>query len=254
MLKIGLTPCFMYKDPSRVVFGHKNLTYMENDMVDYVAKDSHLPLLIPLLNDKLLEKFLDECDGVVFQGGVDLSPETYGEPFLDKDKWPGDKFRDNYELKVMNLCHQKKIPVLGICRGFQLINAFFKGTLYQDIYTEIETSVKHRCADEYDKINHEVTLENGYLSQLYGKELIKVNSVHHQGIKKLGKDLVLEGVSREDDIIEAYRYKDMDEHYILAIQWHPEFSHTLGEKIDSPAPIIDDFLKHVEIFKNKKMK
>lgn len=251
MLKIGLTPCFMYKDPSRNVFGHKNLTYMENDMVDYVANHKHMPLLIPNLSEDMLEVFLKQCDGIIFQGGTDVSPLSYGKEYLNQEKWPGDHYRDLYEFKILDFCVKNKVPIFGICRGFQVINAYFKGTLHQDLYTDTKTKVEHRCAEKYDNVHHSVKLESHLLKELYKKEVIEVNSIHHQGIEKLGHDLIVEASSTEDNLIEAFTYKNMKEHYILAVQWHPEFSKTLGDKIVSPTPLIENFIQAVKDYKGK---
>jgi putative glutamine amidotransferase len=252
MLNIGLTPCFMYKDPSRNVFGHKELTYMENEMVEYVSNSTNLPFLIPLLEDELLTKFLDNCDGIIFQGGSDLSPTSYNRDFLDEKKWPGDKFRDLYEFKILDYCVLKKIPIFGICRGFQIINAYFKGTLHQDLQTTTGTTIEHRCAKKYDHVHHDVILEDSLLQKLYKEKKIKVNSVHHQGIEILGQGLVKEAYCPDDNLIEAYTNNDMKNHYILAVQWHPEFSKTLGDSIASPTPLINDFFKASKAFKCEK--
>ncbi len=251
MLNIGLSPCFMYKDPKRAVFGHKNLSYMENEMVDYVAETGHRPLLIPFLKDQQLFSFLDLCDGVLLQGGTDLSPRSYNEPFLNKNKWPGDEFRDQYELKIIKYCCEKKKPLFGICRGFQILNAYFEGTLYQDLKEVTQTKREHRCAEKYDHIFHKVILNGKILKNIYQKETLKINSIHHQGIKKLGKDLVQEAICPDDQLIEAFSYKNMNEHFILGVQWHPEFSKTLKEIVDSPTPLIHYFINEVTKFKNK---
>ena len=238
----------MYKDPSRVVFGHKDLTYMENDMVRYLAREGVMPYLLPDLDDHLLKPYLEEADGFVIQGGVDLSPESYNEPFLNKDRWPGDKYRDDYELKVIDYAFKAKKPIYGICRGFQVLNAYFGGTLHQDIPTELKTDQSHRDADLYDKVNHKVNLENdGLLKKIYKSESINVNSVHHQAVKKLGKNLICDAISSSDGIIEAFHYDGNQT--VIGVQWHPEFSHTLGDQVCDPAPIYNYFLEEVEKLK-----
>lgn len=118
MLKIGLSACFMYPDPTRVVFGHKSLTYMENDMARFVARDGVLPVLIPDLPAEQLHSILEQLDGIVFQGGADLCPETYGEPYLDKERWPGDKHRDCYELALADFFFKKGCRYSEYVEGF----------------------------------------------------------------------------------------------------------------------------------------
>lgn len=253
MLKIGLSACFMYPDPSRVVFGHKSLTYVENDMMRYVARDGVFPVLIPDLPFDRLIPILEQLDGFVLQGGADVCPETYGEPYLDQSRWAGDKHRDQYELALVDYFFKKRIPILGICRGFQVLNCYFGGTLTQDIPSLIQTSVEHRNAQTYDRVHHGVDLlENGWLANLYGKNQLEVNSVHHQCVKKMGHSLRVEAWSREDRIIEAFTYEKLTEQFLVGVQWHPEFSPTLAGIVAEPQPIIQDFVAAVEKKKDKK--
>ena len=252
MIKIGITPCFMYPDPSRVVFGHKSLTYLEHDMAKYLyRKGDVMPVLLLELGDGGLDEQLEGLSGIVFSGGSDIDPMTYGEPYLNKEKWPGDKVRDAFEKKVFFKAQRKRMPLFGICRGAQLINACMGGTLYQDIFTEVPKALKHRDAVEYDKIHHRVDFsEDGVLRDIYQKDGGTLNSVHHQGIKNLGLDLVVEGICPTDKLIEAFRAENMERQYILGVQWHPEFSPTLGDKVLDPDPLYDHFLTRAKEWKS----
>lgn len=250
MIRIGLTACFMYPDPSRSDFGHRSLTFVENDMVNYFAREETLTVMIPDVSDELLDHYLDEVDGVVFHGGSDLAPESYKEQAIDSNRWPGDRYRDKYDLNVMDGVSERKLPVFGICRGFQLINVWYGGSLYQDLATQTGTTRVHRCAEEYDRINHSVNcVAGGVINGIYKKTNLQVNSVHHQGVKALGRGLVVEARCPDDDLIEAFTSEDMDDQYVLAVQWHPEFSSTLGDRIEDPAPLLDHFL---EVVRSKK--
>ena len=250
MLKIGVSSCFMYPDPARTVFGHKTLTYLEKDMSLFLSRKGVMPILIPDLPESELIPFLAELDGFVFQGGADLSPESYGATPIENGRWMGDRHRDLYELKIMDYVFKNKKPILAICRGFQVMNVFFGGTLYQDLSIQTKTPVLHRDADKYDHVHHAVTLtEDSLYTQLYPtlaqkKEMV-VNSVHHQGVQTLGKGLVVDAVSKDDQIIEAFHYHDMKNNFALGVQWHPEFSHTLGNTVVDPAPLYDFFLKNI---------
>lgn len=253
MLKIGLSACFMYPDVNRVVFGHKSLTYLENDMARYVAQADVFPVLIPDLPPERLNPILDQLDGIVFQGGADVCPETYGEPYLDRSRWAGDRHRDLYELYLADYFFKKGLPMLGICRGFQILNCYFGGTLHQDIPTLLQTSTEHRNAQTYDRVHHAVTLQqNGWLHGLYKKTQLEVNSVHHQCVKVLGHDLRAEAHSTTDGIIEAFTHKEFAERYVAGVQWHPEFSPTLNGIVDEPMPIIGDFLAAVRKEKQRR--
>lgn len=248
MIKIGLTAAFFYPDKSRTVFGPKSLTYAENDMLAWLSQDDCMPFIIPDIKDKQLDNYLDNIDVLVLQGGSDIAPQTYHHEPIANGRWPGDAHRDQYELRVLDRALKKKIPVLGICRGFQLLNVYFGGTLFQDIETEVSNKVAHRDADAYDKISHEIELVDGELLQnIYlGQNEIRVNSVHHQAIKKLGENLVVDALSTPDKIIEAFHYNDMTKHFVIAVQWHPEFSHSLGKQVADPDLLLNYFLSQAE--------
>lgn len=247
MIKLGVTTCFMYPDVNRTVFGHKTLTYFEHDMSRFLSRIGVMPILLPDVPWEELEQYLKEMDGFVFQGGADISPKTYHEEMIENGRWPGDFHRDQYELKIMDWAFKNKKPILAICRGFQLANVYFGGSLYQDLKIETKTNVEHRNAELYDKIFHTVECTSeSLLEKIYHQKMLTVNSVHHQGIKVLGKDLVVDAISPDDKIIEAFHYKNMDEHFVLAVQWHPEFSHTIKETVINPEPLLNYFLKRLE--------
>ncbi len=246
-VKIGVSAFFIYPDPARPTYGHKTISCLENDMARYLAKPGVMPVLIPDLDPGELQSLLSEMDGFVLQGGADISPETYGAAHLDPKKWPGDAYRDRYELALLQFAVANKKPVLGICRGHQLINVFFGGTLYQDLRTELGDKMKHRDADLYDKIHHAIHFEpGGFLSQLYTNDSKnRVNSVHHQGIRTLGKDLKVEAVCPDDQLIEAVSYKDLEKSFVVGVQWHPEFSHALQDQVLPSEPLYDRFIEEV---------
>lgn len=250
-IQIGVSAYFIYPDPKRTVFGYKMGACLENDLARYLARPGMTPVLIPDLDPKRLEELLEGMGGFVLQGGADVAPQTYGQPCLDAEKWPGDAHRDRYELQIIEFAVKRRKPILGICRGCQLINVYFGGTLYQDLRTELGGKALHRDADLYDKVHHRIAFEaNGLLSRLYAEELRKnpeprVNSVHHQGLRKLGKDLKVEATCPDDGLIEAVAAKDLEDRFVLGVQWHPEFSHTIRDRVISPEPLYDHFLDEV---------
>ena len=197
MIKIGISACFMYPDMERIVFGPKTLSYIENDMMRYIARKDILPILIPDLEDHLLTDILAQLDGFIFQGGVDLAPETYGEKPIGK--WKGDAVRDQYELKILDYAIKNSKPVFGICRGFQLMNAYFGGTLYQDTITQNKEAKEHRSAERYDSIKHPIHFnKGGFLDTLYaGESRPHVNTIHHQAVKGVGNDLEVYATSTD---------------------------------------------------------
>jgi putative glutamine amidotransferase len=205
-----------------------------------------MPILLPDLPWEELEQYLKEMDGFVFQGGSDVSPKSYNEEMIENGRWPGDYHRDKYELKIMDWAFKNQKPILAICRGFQVANVYFGGTLFQDLKLQTNTPVEHRNAELYDKVFHDVELtKESLLKSIYPGSKITVNSVHHQGVKTLGKNLVVDATSPEDNLIEAFHYHDMNKNFVLAVQWHPEFSHTLKDTVVDPKPLLDMFLKRL---------
>lgn len=256
MIKIGVSSCFMYPDPNRAIFGPKTLLYMGYDMVHYIAQNGVMPILIPdLMDDTLFYNYLDQMDGFLFQGGTDIDPIFYGEDPINEE-CIGDHRRDAYELKILDYAIERKKPILLICRGMQLLNVYCNGTLYQDIPQLIPKAVKHRDNDLYDELTHDIEFsENSVLEKIHKGQTIKiVNSVHHQAVKKLGQNLIVEAVSPDDQIIEAIRYLGpasadkglktlYDQGLVMGIQWHPEFFHSMKTKTIEAAPMVSHFVE-----------
>ncbi len=245
MIKLGISACFMYPDSQRPVFSRKSLSYLENDMARYVTKKGILPVLIPDVEQDYFSDILDQMDAFIFQGGNDLAPETYGERPIGP--WKGDAYRDAYELRILEYAIKRSKPVLGICRGLQLMNVYFGGTLFQDTTTQNPKAIDHRSAERYDTLKHAVHFEKGkFLERLYGDTVDPyVNTVHHQSIKDLGKDLEI--LARAPDgTIEAFGYIKEPEGKVMAVQWHPEFSPTLGNEVIDADILLEAFLEHVK--------
>lgn len=248
MIKLGISSCFFYPDISRSVFGPKTLCYLENDMGRYLFQKNVLPVLIPQLEKEALNSLVEELDALVLQGGSDVCPESYAEDYIDEQRWPGDRTRDLYELDLVDRFYKKGKPIFGICRGAQILNVYFGGTLFQDINIEVDTHIEHRNAEKYDQVHHPIHIESGsLLEQIYPKQTSpQVNSVHHQAIKKLAPELILEA-SSADQVVEAFRHKNSQDQLILGVQWHPEFSPTLGPEVLDPQPLLDYFLSKVSV-------
>jgi putative glutamine amidotransferase len=247
MIRIGVSACFMYPDPTRTVFGHKTLAYFEQDMAKFLSRKGVMPIFLPDLPWSELDQYLQEMDGFVFQGGADIAPSTYGEEAIENSRWPGDRFRDQYELKIFDYAIKNQRPIFAICRGFQLANIYFGGKLYQDLVLQTSTTVEHRNAQQYDRIFHQVQVTDGsLLERIYKNKILTVNSVHHQGVEKLGQGLVVDAFCPKDNLIEAFHHSHLP---VFGVQWHPEFSATLNGIVEDPEPYYDHFLKVVEKFK-----
>jgi putative glutamine amidotransferase len=189
-----------------------------------------VPLVLsPLVGASLAARALDGTDGLVLTGGEDLDPAWYGvepSPHLS----PPSRERDLFELGLFAAARERGLPILGICRGIQLINVAMGGTLYQDLPTEYTGRVEHQPEGSRDLRSHSVRLEPGSrAAEALGSVSLTVNSSHHQAIRKLAPGLRATGWT-EDDLIEAAE-TPAGTPWLLAVQWHPEEMHA-----DAAAP------------------
>ena len=211
---IGVIP--LYDD-------EKKSMWMLPGYFDGISAAGAIPVMLPLNADRdeliQLDKFID---GYLFTGGHDINPDMYNEKKSDKCGIPCDA-RDRLEKLVFDIAEQNDKPILGICRGIQIINAIMGGTLYQDLPTEHKSDTEHHMAPPYDRTQHYDNILKGTpLFELTGKEKIGVNSYHHQAVKKLAEGLEPMAVS-EDGLIEAVYSSNRK--FLWAVQWHPEFSY-----------------------------
>lgn len=230
MTKIGVSPRLLHPQPgARGVFT-KILHYVEDAIAQWLQSRDALLFILPL--SRRPADYARALDGLVLQGGADISPLAYGEQPL-KPEWAGDAMRDRYEIELVQAFTAARKPVLGICRGAQLINVALGGSLHQDI--------PHHRSDEYDQHAHEVRLEPGSgLARLYGETgPRRVVSIHHQAIRRLAPGLRIEAHA-EDGVIEAIRGEGPG--YICAVQWHPEFHGERAGFLDG-GPLLDEFLR-----------
>lgn len=234
----------MYPSPDRnPILGDKTYTCVEQDTLDYIARAGALPIMIPKIPSELLSEFLSGLDGLVLQGGSDIAPESYGEEPIGEGKWKGDAPRDAFELEVVEKCMALDLPILGICRGFQLLNVHFGGKLYQDIPTQFPSETAHRNIARYDRHAHEIEfVPGGLLEKLHADESVRmVNSIHHQGVKVLGYGLRKEATS-PDGLVEAFVWEGADDGRVMGIQWHPEFFIHSDTPLISPDRILHHWL------------
>ena len=245
-LRLGVSACFFHADPVRPVFKGKTLLYAEESMLRWLMSEGAVPALLPRASGAVsVDDLIDGIDGLVLQGGSDMSPLNYGEEPAQPE-WAGDAARDLYELELARACVRRNKPVLGVCRGLQLLNVCFGGSLYQDIETMHPQGLVHRNWEVYDQLFHDVTLTpNGYLAGLYGgPRTARVTSVHHQGIKRLGQDLLVEAVSTRDEMVEAISLRGGDA-FVLGVQWHPEFQDPADPELLSSRALLRGFLNEV---------
>ena len=249
MLKIGISACFFHEDPKRPIFKGMTLQYIEQNVAHWLMQREVLAFMVPSPEGRTrrpgsratVEAYADELDGLVLMGGSDVCPESYGEKAL-RPEWNGDRIRDEYEIGLLRAFMEERKPVLGVCRGAQVINVALGGTLYQDIGTQLPQALNHRDWSLYADNCHATSFVAGSpLARLYPRTpLVKTNSIHHQAVKDLGRDLVVEAWSEPDRVVEALRYTGPG--YVFAVQWHPEFHAPDDPSFVDDTPILDDFL------------
>lgn len=221
---IGITPLIDYE---------KESYWMLPGYMNGIIEAGGAPIMLPLTEDaNMIRQLLDHCDGLLIAGGQDVSPVLYGEKELPCCKETSPE-RDRMELILLDEALSRDMPVFGICRGLQFINAALGGTLYQDLPTQHPSDIGHVMGRPYDVAAHQVkVLKDTALWELLRKDgcsdafSIGVNSLHHQAIRDLAPQLEAMAVS-EDGLTEAIRLTGKT--YVQAVQWHPEFSYKVNE-------------------------
>lgn len=215
---VGISSSLL-KDKDGTFPGYER-TYLNYDYVNAIISTKATPLILPFHNDKeILKRQVDCVDAIILSGGYDINPLIYKkEPLpLLGEILPR---RDEYELNLLSYAIEKKIPILGICRGLQLINVYFGGTLLQDMSYKKENLIKHFQGHSPQLATHTIKIEkDSLLYKIYQTNTAYVNSFHHQAIEFLGNNLYPSAKSL-DGIIEAIEHREYP--FLLGVQWHPE--------------------------------
>lgn len=198
----------------------KERSILNQDYVKAVIHSGGVPLILPIIeHQELIEAQVSSIDALVISGGYDVHPFLYNEEphILLENVYPE---RDHYEKSLIETAYRLKKPILGICRGMQLLNVVFGGSLYQDVSLIDGDLIQHRQKSRSHSLSHCVYIvPDTRLFSIFKQEKIQTNSYHHQAVKRLApefkisakaKDGVIEGIEKEGD------------HFILGVQWHPE--------------------------------
>ena len=197
---------------------------MNQRYYEAVASAGGAPVLIPLLEDvDVLRATYDVCDGILIPGGVDMDPASYGEAPHEK-LGRIDPERDRVELQLTRWAVEDRKPLLGLCRGLQVINVATGGTLFQDLAAQLAGAIRHDYFPTYgfdrDNLSHDVAVvPSSRLRSLVDLDQLPVNSMHHQGVKELGAGLVA-SARASDGLVEAV--EATNGHWMVGVQWHPE--------------------------------
>ncbi len=212
---IGI-PCYsaVRADTSRPLYGN-NQTY-----VQAVLRAGGAPLLIPPSETSVLAAIAERLDGVLLSGGGDVDPRTYGEEPLPECGAP-EVERDAAEIFFTRWALERRVPLLGICRGIQVLNVVRGGSLYQDLPSQYDKPLRHNCAGEQrNYVAHTIQIDpDSQFGAIVEHTTAAVNSFHHQAVKALGDGLRVVATA-EDGVVEAAEMPDYP--FVITVQWHPE--------------------------------
>ena len=244
-LLIGISPRTLREVPAELGFRGKTLQFLEQSVPHWAMAMGVLVVMVPTVEAARAfrpatvtpEDYVQALDGLILQGGSDIHPSFYGEE-ITHARGRIDPERDRFELALLRAFAAAGKPVFGICRGMQLINVAFGGSLFQDLHEDAVTSEAHHVLDLYDEHIHHVRLE-GWMREVYeGIDGGRVNSIHHQGVRRLGEGLVAEAWA-EDGVVEAVRRRDGG--FVVGVQWHPEFHDDRWSDLLAADPLMHAF-------------
>jgi putative glutamine amidotransferase len=215
---IGISSSLLTID-SGSFLGYERL-FVGYDYIEGIVQAGGIPLVLPVIEEEsVIVEQMKSVQGLLLSGGYDVSPHFYGE-----EPTPGleavNQKRDIHEMQLIRHAHQAGKPIFGICRGMQLLNVAFGGTLYQDIQSSIPHPLQHLQKTYPHVATHQVeVVKDSLLHQLLNQEVVSVNSYHHQTIKTVAPSFLINARSK-DGIIEGIENRNGS--FICGVQWHPE--------------------------------
>lgn len=216
---IGITTSIQLREDG---LAENHTSFAPNAMA--IERAGGLPVLIPTgLDAETLRAIYDRMDGIFVPGGGDVNPDRYGAPHHPMTDRIVDA-RDTLEISVIQWSAEDDVPLLGVCRGNQVINVALGGTLIQDIPSQLESDINHRFRPEgmaFPQEGHTVDIESGSrLADIIGATTnVTVNTLHHQSVEKIAPGLIITAHA-PDGVVEAVEMPG--KHFLLGVQWHPE--------------------------------
>jgi putative glutamine amidotransferase len=205
------------------IVGDTDIAYADKATAQAIIKAGGIPLYLPTFQTPRLsdlEVYIELADGLVLPGADrHVSPALYGG-VIGTDDVMVDSQRDEIDIHLAHLAHSRKMPLMGICKGMQIMNVALGGTLYQSVSADGRTSVSHSIPRKRTQITHEATLAEGsFLKELFKSSKIGLNGGHQQAVHKVSSDVQASAVA-DDGIVEAYEGKNYP--FLLGIQFHAE--------------------------------
>jgi putative glutamine amidotransferase len=216
---IGITPSLMRDTQPHGTFERYLLSA---NYPNAVLAAGGVPVILPPQDDHA-GALLDRLDGLLLSGGADIDPAEYGDTEIHPTTYDISELRDRFEFALLREALDRDLPILCICRGIQVLNVGLGGTLYQDVADQYDRALLHRQQEagiEAAEPGHTVVVtDGGLLAAVYGTDTIATNSFHHQAVKTVAPDLVVEARS-DDGLVEAVSLPGHS--FVLGVQWHPE--------------------------------
>jgi putative glutamine amidotransferase len=234
---IGISGSHMVDDHGTFAGYHRS--YVNHDYVRSVIEAGGIPVILPFSeDDKVVAETMSYVDGLLLSGGHDICPLVYGEEPKQGigPVWPE---RDHFDMLLLKIAEKRRIPIMGICRGHQIVNVYHGGTIFQDLKYDKNCYIKHSQNQDPATATHTVNIEkNSRFAKIIGATKLVTNTHHHQTVNKVGKGLTV--VARaEDGTVEALEATNYP--YLQTYQFHPEM---MSVNNDKAKLLFKDFVKH----------
>ncbi len=206
----------------RLTRKNKTINWFSEIYLQLMAERGVMPIIVPIAEatKDILQEYLKDYDGMLMMEGGDIDPKYYHETYNTTKLDEYDPLKDEIEIACLRHAIESKKPILGFCRGVQLINVMHGGKIYNDVHEELKSPVQHINYDNYDGHRHKIQLVEGSpLFDWYKQKELMVNTYHHQGIKVLGKGLKPMAFA-EDGLIEGVYNPEYK--FLVGLQFHPE--------------------------------